>query len=391
MFGVRHGDGVRGTAEITTSACAIGPSSVMVTSMRASQPGGVIACSRASAPPVSFMVGRPDGRLTTPMSRQNTPARRPGAERLGAGLLGRETLGIGLAPPGAAFGFGALGRGEDASEKTLAVALDGTLDAADIDEIGTDTENHARPRSMPARMVFTAAARPHGDRLSDQEMADIELDDLGQRRDRLRRLEIEAMAGMDFEAEPARKLRPVADALPFRLRRRCSLVGKRVAPGAGVELDHRRADRDRCLDLTRLGGDEQRYADAGRPQPGDDRRQRGVLAGDIETAFGRAFFAPLGHQTGGVRRGRERDRDHLLGRRHFQIERFRDLRLEARDVVVADVPAVLAQVRGDAVGAGFDRELRRAHRIRMPSAARVADGGDVIDVDAEAKMGEAPA
>ena len=45
--------------------------------MRASQPAGVMALSRASAPPVSFMVGRPDGRLTTPMSRQNTPARRP--------------------------------------------------------------------------------------------------------------------------------------------------------------------------------------------------------------------------------------------------------------------------------------------------------------------------
>ena len=28
----------------------------------------------------------------------------------------------------------------------------------------------------------------------------------------------------------------------------------------------------------------------------------------------------------------------------------------------------------------------RAHRIGMPPAARVADGGDVIDVDAEAKL-----
>src|SRR5215470_2107220 len=66
-----------GTAEITTSACAIGPSSVMVTSFRASQPAGVIALSRLSAPPVSFMVGRPEGRLTTPMSRQKTPALSP--------------------------------------------------------------------------------------------------------------------------------------------------------------------------------------------------------------------------------------------------------------------------------------------------------------------------
>src|SRR5437764_2692317 len=72
-----YADEPRGTAEITTTACAIGPSSVRVTSMRASQFAGVIALSRASAPPVSAMVGRPEGKLITPMSRQNTPARRP--------------------------------------------------------------------------------------------------------------------------------------------------------------------------------------------------------------------------------------------------------------------------------------------------------------------------
>ena len=63
-----------------------------------------------------------------------------------------------------------------------------------------------------------------------------------------------------------------------------------------------------------------------------------------------------------------------------------DLGLEPRDVVVADVAAILAQMRGDAVGAGLDRDLRRAHRIGMAPAARIADGGDVVDVDAEAQM-----
>ena len=62
------------------------------------------------------------------------------------------------------------------------------------------------------------------------------------------------------------------------------------------------------------------------------------------------------------------------------------LGLEARDVVVADVAAVLAQMRGDAVGARRDRQLGGAHRIGMPAAAGVADGGDVVDVDAEAQM-----
>ena len=115
--------------------------------------------------------------------------------------------------------------------------------------------------------------------------------------------------------------------------------------------------RDRRLDLARLGGDEQRNADAGVLQPGDHRRERIVLAGDVEAALGGALLAPLRHQAGRVRRGLDRDRHHLVGRRHFEIERLGDLGLEARDVVVADVPAVLAQMRGDAVGAGRDRDL----------------------------------
>src|SRR5262249_28078658 len=83
-----------------------------------------------------------------------------GAESLGAGLLGGEALGVGLGPSGAAFGLRTLGRGEDASEKTLAVPLDRAFDTADVDEIGPDTEDHARPPSMAARMGFTASARP---------------------------------------------------------------------------------------------------------------------------------------------------------------------------------------------------------------------------------------
>src|SRR4029077_14687317 len=83
-----------------------------------------------------------------------------GAERLGAGFLGREPFGIGLRPSSAAVGFRPLGRSEDAGEETIAVPLDRALDAAHVDEIGADAEDHVRPRSIAARMVFTALARP---------------------------------------------------------------------------------------------------------------------------------------------------------------------------------------------------------------------------------------
>ena len=73
-----HGvDHLVGRALMITTAWASGGSSVKLTSIWAIMPGGVIAASRAAAPPVRARDGLPPGRLTTPMSRQNTPERKP--------------------------------------------------------------------------------------------------------------------------------------------------------------------------------------------------------------------------------------------------------------------------------------------------------------------------
>jgi hypothetical protein len=88
-----------------------------------------------------------------------------------------------------------------------------------------------------------------------------------------------------------------------------------------------------------------------------------------------------------MRLHRDRDRNHLLGRRHFEIQRPVDFRLEARDVIVADMPAILAQMGGDPIGTSLDRGLRRLHGIGMTTTSRIADGRDVIDVHAKAQMG----
>ncbi len=125
-------------------------------------PGGVISASRRAAPPVSFRVGCPVGRLITPISRQNTPRLRPGAERLGAGLLGGETLGVGGRALGAAFGFLLFDRREDAVDEALAVTRERLFDAPDIDEIAAKPEDHEASRawSMMARMRWIAPTRP---------------------------------------------------------------------------------------------------------------------------------------------------------------------------------------------------------------------------------------
>ena len=79
---------------------------------------------------------------------------------------------------------------------------------------------------------------------------------------------------------------------------------------------------------------------------------------------------------------------HLAGRGHFKVKRPVDARLEALDVVIANVATVFPQMCRNAVGAGHNRDLGRLDRIRMPAAPRIAHGRDVIDVDAETELGE---
>ena len=55
----------------------------------------------------------------------------------------------------------------------------------------------------------------------------------------------------------------------------------------------------------------------------------------------------------------QRDGQHLVGGGHFQIERNVQLARQARDIVVADMAAVFAQMGGDAVGAGRLRQHAR--------------------------------
>ena len=82
---------------------------------------------------------------------------------------------------------------------------------------------------------------------------------------------------------------------------------------------------------------------------------------------------------------------HLVGRRHFEIQRLADLAAQARHVLVADMAAILAQVGGDAVRACRDRQQRRAHRIRHGAAARIAHRRHVVNVDPETQVRRAHA
>ncbi len=57
-------------------------------------------------------------------------------------------------------------------------------------------------------------------------------------------------------------------------------------------------------------------------------------------------------------------------------------------VRIADMAAILAQVDGNAIGAGGLGDRRSLGRVGMHAAARVAHGRDVIDVHSEASADE---
>ena len=62
----------------------------------------------------------------------------------------------------------------------------------------------ARAWSISARMRWMARSKPDEDRLADQEVADVQLDDRRNGGDRRHGIEVDAVAGMDLQARGAR-------------------------------------------------------------------------------------------------------------------------------------------------------------------------------------------
>src|SRR5262249_26350488 len=88
---------------------------------------------------------------------EHTPPQ-PGAERFGTGFFRGEALCITCSTLRTLIRFVALELGKDAAEETLAEALDAFLDAADIDEIGADADDHCgRSRTKPGYSRATNA------------------------------------------------------------------------------------------------------------------------------------------------------------------------------------------------------------------------------------------
>jgi hypothetical protein len=80
------------------------------------------------------------------------------------------------------------------------------------------------------------------------------------------------------------------------------------------------------------------------------------------------------------------DRQHFIGCGHFQIDRQADRAGQRGKIIISDMSAIFAQVDGDAVRASRRGDFSSTQWTRMDAAARIADGGDMIDVYAQAQM-----
>jgi len=219
-----------------------------------------------------------------------------------------------------------------------------------------------------------------------KEVANVEFHHFGQCRDRTGGHIVEPMAGMDFETKFMGELGAGPDTIEFS---RCPVTlpfRKSVAPRAGMDFDNRRTQGGSRFDLGRFRRNEQRHPNASSPQFSDQRTQRAALASGIESALGCAFLAPLRNNTRGMGSNLHGDVHHLAGRRHFKIKGPVDARLKPRDIVVADMTAILTEMGGNTVGTGRDSNFSGVNRVRMAAAARIAHRGDMVDVDAKTQL-----
>ena len=130
-----------------------------------------------------------------------------------------------------------------------------------------------------------------------------------------------------------------------------------------MEFDHRRADLVRGIYLGAIGGNENGNAAARISQGRNESGKAVFIALHVKPALGRQLLTALRHDADSMRAVPERNRLHLLCGRHFEIERHFEHLHKALDIAIRNMPAILSQMGGDAVRAGFLREFRGAHGI----------------------------
>ena len=162
------------------------------------------------------------------------------------------------------------------------------------------------------------------------------------------------------------------------------MVPKRsLRVGAGMQFDRVDAKFDSSFKLGRIGVEKQAHDNTGALQSTNSFGHLYLRSDDIEAAFGRHFFAAFGDERRLMRRGLARNGEHLVGTGEFQVDRNRDRLFQNAEVALLDMPAVFAEVDRDCIGAAQLGQRGGPYGVRLVCFTSFANGGYVIDVDAE--------
>jgi hypothetical protein len=209
-------------------------------------------------------------------------------------------------------------------------------------------------------------------------VADVQLFDFGNRGDQGNIGDGQSVAGVHGKSDSR------ADGRRFPQRLDRARISRPVRVLAGVELDRRRAKLPGPFDGAPLWGDEQTRANPDSGQPSEPILKPPMVARYVQPALGRDLLATLrdeGDLMGSQPLG---DSQHLVAAGHLEVEHGTDAPCQTLDVVVLNVPTVLAEMGRDAVGASALTDSGRFDGVRLGAAARLSDRRDVIDVDIEA-------
>ena len=209
-------------------------------------------------------------------------------------------------------------------------------------------------------------------------VSDIQLLDLFDGRDRADIVERESVTCVHGESGRSGVTRRCGER-PERPGRR-----GRVGIRAGVQFDGVGPEHFRRGDGGWRWIDKETGANAGRPQPPDASDERGGIAAEIESALRRDLFAPFRHERHLIRAHALGNREHLCRAGHLQVEWRAEPQAQRVHVRVVHMPPVLAEMRGNAVGAGGLARQGGRDGIGLGRAPRLPKRGDVIDVDIEA-------
>ncbi len=153
-----------------------------------------------------------------------------------------------------------------------------------------------------------------------------------------------------------------------------------------MKLDSVGSEHLRLSDGFRCRVDEEARAYSGRLEPGNSCFGALGLAEHIQPAFGSNLFTLLGHERDLLRSNSKRDVDHFVGARCLEIEVGRDRRCECVYVGVLYVAPVLAQMRGDPIGACELTHRGSFDYAWLGPATRLSQRRDMIDVYVQSKM-----